>query len=1354
MKKRTLLAALLMFGFAASPVFSAGKLLDTGAGNLNKNVTVENGVISIRPEKGKKAVAFRSAYVLPSDERQKYFRLSFSCRFPETPKTVEVGLVLQQAHEKDREAKRALYWLLDPEKGSRVTGWVTGGYTGIPAWKREEFDFPAMNETDWYEFQIARKNTIIEVSMKIDGKFQPIGATRADQKMLFAGLTLAAQNAVDVKDVKLLPEEESRPEKKKTNRKTSAAGKDEFITMESSDSILCPASEKFRIEFRTNLFPAYVQWKMLDGTNSPKYYNLTSFTENITRKYKKTVEEEVDGKKTKKRIDVVEKYRINDAGMKFFGYGMSRRIFLFSRARISSRYHANQIPDMLKELEKNGTPGSRDLHRLEFIRIDEEGKHWQIDYKGSLLADVKLEHPLQNVQLFMPYGTEYKITELEKERIHPLLHLVEPPGEAVRVEKYKGVSVKVCKPEDAFDTSLCKVNLGSFMLECDGYLSRQAFDSPLDSYIRKVPNTQYIRAHVICSLEPGLEKEVREGKRNTIMTVRLANFYSPYCEGTATDMITHNFVELPLTEDDPLPPNVRRIGKNKFLASLDLDIGKIQDITFMRKLSGIDLEVLGDLRRFADNYYVNSFDKPSLIPSIVRVHGVTLEKSPALLRVDSGVIGNYYVGGEVPFSNVTVTAVRHGKYQIRTEVYDLDNKLVQTNTKNLDLKKAGEKVEFKNSFEKAMELGHYRFVTTLLPADGKREYVKCTGSFIRFAPDTRKATPAESPFFTWNFGGAHGTPTDRDLVCRIARRVGSRQTMLWNDKYSEEEMKSYGLIRGPFNPLRNFKAKDKAGRAKEMDQKIQEWIRRYPSTRVAMIFHERGGGGPAPLELLGEKTPITPAQKKIDRMITDEAIEVAEAWRRNAPHIRLIVGNSGSSLNIMAQLFREGYPKEYIDTLGEESVGQTVSPERSTAGSFWDLKELARIYGYNDVGVEASYEWKGRKCPTFSDRERAAWRIRDILIALAWNSKIIPIPSGPFHSDCYDNTVWGGGVFTRWPLYQPYPIFCASSVVTQMMDCVEFVRMVPTGSKTVYALEFKRKAEKTADGQKDEYVYALWSARGEVDAQVKNSVEKTLRTDLYGRAKELTGNDFTLKITPEATYLTQTGKIQSISVSMQRTYPWETHPGQEKAQVACAMDDVNQWTLAMGEDKRMRPPTGLNPYRPGAFKLEGVEDILKGKCLELTLLREGEVAPRIQEYAFMRLNTPVEIPGTPNTVGVWVKGNSSWAKLYFEIIDAEGEKWMTGGSGTYYDWPDRLGVNFDGWHFLQFPLNDLSPVKVPCPGEGYRQWRYGGGKGDRKITFPIKLYGVGVSMSRKTLNILEMEDPPTLSLRFKDFSGY
>ena len=87
MKKRTLLAALLMFGFAASPVFSAGKLLDTGAGNLNKNVTVENGVISIRPEKGKKAVAFRSAYVLPSDERQKYFRLSFSCRFPETPKT-------------------------------------------------------------------------------------------------------------------------------------------------------------------------------------------------------------------------------------------------------------------------------------------------------------------------------------------------------------------------------------------------------------------------------------------------------------------------------------------------------------------------------------------------------------------------------------------------------------------------------------------------------------------------------------------------------------------------------------------------------------------------------------------------------------------------------------------------------------------------------------------------------------------------------------------------------------------------------------------------------------------------------------------------------------------------------------------------------------------------------------------------------------------------------------------------------------------------------------------------------------------------------------------------------------------
>ena len=81
-----------------------------------------------------------------------------------------------------------------------------------------------------------------------------------------------------------------------------------------------------------------------------------------------------------------------------------------------------------------------------------------------------------------------------------------------------------------------------------------------------------------------------------------------------------------------------------------------------------------------------------------------------------------------------------------------------------------------------------------------------------------------------------------------------------------------------------------------------------------------------------------------------------------------------------------------------------------------------------------------------------------------------------------------------------------------------------------------------------------------------------------------------------------------------------------------------------------------------------------------------------------------------------------------------------------------MGINFDGWHFLRFPLTKNSYVKNWGPGENEWQWQ-SHKTGDGRITYPVKVKGVGFALSRKTLNLRNMEDVKDLSIRLKDFSA-
>ena len=898
------------------------------------------------------------------------------------------------------------------------------------------------------------------------------------------------------------------------------------------------------------------------------------------------------------------------------------------------------------------------------------------------------------------------------------------------------LEITAAQDKKPFDLSVCREYLGSFYLECDGYLARTPFENGPDDFLFKIPNAPWQTVTMICSVPT-----LKDNEFSTDVTARLTSFVDN--GGQTPAAFAEQTVTLPRSAKDPVPANVTRLKDGKYLVKMQLPLGKIQDVLYMENWKSLDFEVLGGLYD-KDNYYISKQSKPSLKRSAVLVHKITLEKAPAGVIVVSGNDGNVFYPDEDASVTAQVMANKDGDFDLVWTVKDVYGKVVETATGSVKLKN-GEAKDVKKSFKARMP-GHYDYVLTLSEKGSKDPFYEFKGSYSCLVKNTRK-WGLESPYMFWNFGGAHGTPRDKQVILNFMKRAGIHKvTGGW--KSEADVGGDHPVTIAQFRSL-HAKGKTLEDRLADLDRQVKELTKNFPHTKAAIIFHE-SGGGPLPMEIFGGKTEITEAVKKADKARAAHAKVIAQAWRKNAPHIKLVIGNSGLSLGLIAQLFREKFPADLIDYMGEESVGMTQPPERSVAYPSYMLRKLALHYGYDKVMPEACFEWKSRIVRNSGERQGAGALVRDVLIAYAWGYKNLPTVGLTEMANSYYNTIWGDGAFTRYPLYQPYPSFTATAVMTQVLDCVKFIRMIPTGTPTVYALEFKRG---------NEFVYTLWTARGELPVKVTfDKGAKVKQIALYGAESNVSSDSVT--VSEEPIYLISDKVMKTAEAAMQRTYPFEKEESAEKAVVVCGMDKVDDWTLVEGEDKRIYSP--LDPphlalFQPGKFTVEQAKDAEKGNYMKVTLKKEGEVNEFYREYGFVRLKKPVEVAGQPDSLGLWVKGNSSWGKIYFEIEDADGETWISAGTGGYgcevYDWPEKMGINFDGWCFLQFPLSPKSPVKNFSPGENHWQWQSHKG-GDGKITYPIKVKGVGFALARKTLNLLEMVDIKDLSIGLKDFSAF
>jgi hypothetical protein len=229
---------------------------------------------------------------------------------------------------------------------------------------------------------------------------------------------------------------------------------------------------------------------------------------------------------------------------------------------------------------------------------------------------------------------------------------------------------------------------------------------------------------------------------------------------------------------------------------------------------------------------------------------------------------------------------------------------------------------------------------------------------------------------------------------------------------------------------------------------------------------------------------------------------------------------------------------------------------------------------------------------------------------------------------------------------------------------------------------------------------------------------------------------------PAPQYLIATKPLAAARVLRQIT---EKTP--EGFRVADKLDGASSWSLCA--DEGLTKKTGELPrHVPGRFSLRQVEDEERGRCLELELHGDSTLSDYIGEYCAIAAARPAPIPGEPHTLGIWVKGNSSWGKVVFEFQDATGKVWRTHGN-EWHDWPGELSINFDGWHFIQFPIDAQSPIIYSSPG-GRCQCLKGGGQ---SVTCPISLTKLYVVMNRRALDPTDLQPVPPV-IRIGGAGGY
>jgi hypothetical protein len=791
---------------------------------------------------------------------------------------------------------------------------------------------------------------------------------------------------------------------------------------------------------------------------------------------------------------------------------------------------------------------------------------------------------------------------------------------------------------------------------------------------------------------------------------------------------------------------------NVFLIKVPLGLAMAQDFTDEWAL---DVEVTKELQlavRAPDPCRFNY--RPIGPPSGVHVFGMTFARSPVQMKVTSDEVGHVFVEPQKATFHVDLRGVGrvNNKLTLEATATAFDGETVTATTEEFEMVVG---VQVRKDITLPVKRRGYHEVRIRL-MNSRTEVLRRETTFAMLPPDTRKHRD-ESPFGTWDFGGAHFTPSDPDVVGPLYVKAGLRYGMF---NYSADARKKYGVLNGHEPKSADLLAK-KTADDPLMPQKV-------------LIFHEHAISGPhiirTPDVFTGRPAYKMDAteQTKFDAM-WKEALDTAKATRAQSPQAKLAFGNGNPHL--MEEFARHKFPTELFDSRGNEAGSFMRMPETqpldfvANNASLWMDRQILDHYGYKDKPITQCYEvcYPSTNPGNLSLKTQASYYVRHMIHSLVWGIPVIRPSCICDVGNSYQFSNWGScGLCFAKPELSPKPSYVAMATLTRQLDGAKFSRIIDTGSPVVYAVEFAKR--------EGGFVTVAWTLRGKAGVTCRsiNSVTDVMSNEV-GFMIDL--GAAMIELSPDPIFINSHDPITKLGVikSLHESRP------KVKATPISNLAKLTDWQIEPAPNTELEWFNFECPRRKGNFEFAEVAEF-EGEKQVLSVKPKLPVAgsPHLPMYSVLSLKNPIELPGKPTEIGLMVNGNGGWGRIIFELTDASGQRWTSIGAAMkgeatrwMADWMSekelaamktmkvsdwntndvwqRSRINFEGWRYLKFPL----PGQYD--GEGYHwpancNWK---STGDGVVKYPLTFTKLIIELPEKVLYLNKMITVPRTEVYLK-----
>lgn len=656
--------------------------------------------------------------------------------------------------------------------------------------------------------------------------------------------------------------------------------------------------------------------------------------------------------------------------------------------------------------------------------------------------------------------------------------------------------------------------------------------------------------------------------------------------------------------------------------------------------------------------------RPSGKPSALRVVACTVEESGIELSVQGNGLGNVYDELARPRLEAVLRnrTERPVSVAVTTELMPFER---ESSKKVLRFRIApGQAESFDALPAPIAERGHYK--VRVVADGGPAGRVDYRTNVAVLAPDLRMKV--DSPFGCWGALWISEATEEQNDYLKVKSGIGfwmgqhSQNVRLSRKVSDDKEAEDIALSIGP--GVRIF-----------MLGWEHHWSREQTFTLPGVISEGR------PEELSEE------LGQRIDDVV-EQWRRIVKAVRKHRPGVKISLGNSAVNFSVplLERGFKHGVEFDYFGT--EEGIFSTSPEQPATAiGNVnWWARAVCEHFGFKDVPLfhsESVYFSTGPGFSRMAERTQAGYYVRTYLLGFPYDSIFGFTGAMVDSGNRYIYSNWGAsGYCNQAPDCSPKLSYVAYATLTQLLDGAEYEGKLETGTTSVYALKFRRRKVPLC---------ALWNLRGErsVTLGVKDKPEIEVM-DAINRPVVFReeGDQVLLTISDLPVY------VSGAEITAVRPGPNVEWSLPERT-VLSPLDGLEGWQLDTEPDEEFGKPgewTGV-PRVMGKFDvttLAGVAPVPEGKgAMSFTQKPLEGKHGLIPRYVSLTARPGREIPVPRGTtrLGVWVRGNSTWADVKFGVVNDKGERRVLLDDRTFSF--GQIMDNFDGWRFLDTgPLDD------------------------------------------------------------------